>query len=69
MADKMVKISANIPEALLNDLREYAQERNITVTEALRRAIRMQEYLYEEAKKNHRIIIEDDGAARQLVML
>ena len=54
-----MKISANLPDATLDALRDLAARRGTTVTEALRRAIEMDSYLALQESEGAKLLLED----------
>ena len=69
MEKKTVKISANLPKESLERLKTLAYDRNVSMTEILRRAIDHEDYFTRAIKKNGKVLIEDsDGNFRQVLM-
>ncbi len=69
MMDK-VKISANLSDEAVAALREIADRRGSTLTEALRQAIATERLLLEESAKGSKILVErSDNSIRELVLL
>ena len=64
-----VKISANLSNTIVNALKEIAEKRGISMTEALRQAISHERYFVAAAEKNEKILLEDrNGKIREVVM-
>jgi hypothetical protein len=65
----VVKASFNLPKDELEQLRQIAEERNITVTQALREALADQRFLLRQAEQNNKVLIEQpDGRLREVVL-
>jgi hypothetical protein len=63
-----VKVSYNLPQVDIDALKELADWRNTTATEALRGAIATEHYIREAARHGARVLIEDsDKQLRELV--
>jgi len=63
-----VKVTVNLPEEAVAFLREYAEERGITMTEALRRMLSNEKYIVEEVEEGGKVLIEKkDKTVRELV--
>ena len=64
----ITKLTVNVPRESVEKLREYANNHRMTMTEALRRALGLQNFVNNEAKKGTKILLEDrSGTTRQLV--
>jgi hypothetical protein len=64
-----VKVTVNLPEELVEALRKYAEERGITLTEALRRAITHERYFANEIEAGGTLLIEKpDKTIREVVL-
>jgi Ribbon-helix-helix protein, copG family len=64
------RVSVNLPREDIDLLRRIAEQRHITMTEALRRAIAMERFIEEALRNGEKLLIEDrDGkTVRQLVI-
>lgn len=63
------KLSVNIPQSELNDLREVANKRGWTMTETLRQAIALEKLVAEEVAKGNKILIQQpDRKAREILL-
>lgn len=65
-ADKMkpgksTRLSINIPPALLEELRELAEEECTTITEVVRRAITAERFLREQVTLGNQLLIQEKG--------
>ncbi len=61
------KLSVNLPTESLTLLKDYANANDITMTEAMRRALGLQHFLSEEVEKGGKVLIEArNGSMRQL---
>ena len=64
-----VKVTVNLPEELVETLRKYAEERGITLTEAIRRAIAHERYFTTEIELGGTVLIEKpDKSIREVVL-
>jgi predicted transcriptional regulator len=55
------KVTANLPESVVQALTEVAQKRGITMTDALRRAISIQKYLEGVYDEGGTVLVERKG--------
>lgn len=63
-----IKLTVNLPTASVDELRVYATECGITMTEAIRQALALQSYLAEEESRGGKILLEErSGELRRLV--
>ena len=63
------RVSVNLPESVVDALKELAKKSGITMTEVLRKAILTEKLLNDEAERGNKILIEDkDKRLRQLVL-
>ena len=53
------KISINLSEDVIKALKEMAQQDNVTMTEAIRRAISTQKFLDDAQRRGKAILLED----------
>ena len=54
----LVKMSVNLPEEVMEDLRKIAEERQVTLTQAIRDGIAMEKYLTQEQLHGGRVLIQ-----------
>jgi hypothetical protein len=59
MADDTVKISANLPQSTIDQLRWLASQRGTTMTEVLRRAVDHEAFLQDSANNQVQILTRD----------
>ncbi len=52
------KITVNLPDNTVSGLREIAENRGITVTEALRQTIESQQFLDSEIRRGGKVLVE-----------
>ncbi len=65
-----VKVTVNLPDESVDALRKIAQERDITLTEALRQAIESERFLEREVRQGSgRLLLEKPGGALSQVIL
>ena len=63
-----VKVTVNLPDSTVDALRKLAEERGITMTEAMRQSIENQSFFQQEVKNGNKILIEDnDKSLRQII--
>jgi hypothetical protein len=64
---KVIKVTVNLSEEVVNALRELAQKNGVTVTEQLRRAISTEKWL-DEIRDTHKVLLENQqGRVREVV--
>jgi hypothetical protein len=62
------KVTVNLPDGTVSTLRDIAQDRGITLTEALRQTIESQRYLDQEIRRGGKVLVEKpDQTLRQIV--
>lgn len=54
----LIKMSVNLPEGLVEDFRAIAQERQITLTQAIKDAIEMEKYITDERREGSHVLIQ-----------
>lgn len=64
-----IKVTVNLPDSTVNAMKEIANTRGTTVTEALRQVIETQAFLQNEMEKGNNLLIQDptDKSVRQIV--
>jgi predicted transcriptional regulator len=63
-----VKMSVNLPEEAVENLRAIAEKNGITLTAALRQSIANEKFLEDELQNGEKLLIESDkGPLRQVV--
>ena len=64
-----VKLTVNLPEREMAVLRRIADRRDITLTDAVRRAIAMEQFIEEVERQGGKLLVEQpDRTIRQLVL-
>lgn len=64
----MVKLSVNLPEESVEWLRAYAYVHDMTMTEAFRRALGLQNLIHKELVKGNKVLLKrQDGSFHQLI--
>lgn len=58
MAEK-VKVTVNMTQEDVDTLKELAEEQGITLTDALRRAVRTEKFIREAVAEDANILVED----------
>jgi predicted transcriptional regulator len=62
------KVTVNLPEETVETLRSLAKERNITYTEALKRAIENEKFLHDEQERGTAVLLESpDRPTREVI--
>jgi Ribbon-helix-helix protein, copG family len=62
-----VRLTADLPFAEANALKELAAQQGVTMTEALRRAIATEGLLQDRRKSGSKVLLEKDGNLSELV--
>jgi predicted transcriptional regulator len=63
-----VKMSVNLPDEAVENLRQIAEKNGITLTAALRQAIANEKFLEDQLQSDSKLLIEDkDKSIRQVV--
>ena len=57
----MKKVTVNLSDETIEDLREVASKRGITLTEAIRKAIATEKFVQDERDEGAKILIEKPG--------
>lgn len=64
-----VKVSVNLSPDDVETLKEISGKRGITMTEALRRAIALEKFVYNATQRGEKLLIEEpDKTVRQLII-
>jgi hypothetical protein len=65
-----VKISANLSNTVVDALKDIANKKGVSITEALRQAISHEKYFLEAAERNEKVLLEDSstGRVREVVL-
>jgi hypothetical protein len=64
-----VKVSVNLPEESVKALKEIAKRDGVTMTEALRRSISLQQFVEDAQNKGGNILIEDRNNTVQRLVI
>ncbi|WP_035238714.1 ribbon-helix-helix protein, CopG family [Desulfobacter vibrioformis] len=68
MKNKDLRVSVNLPENIVETLKQLAARDGITMTEVIRKAIMTEKLLSDELKEGNKILIEDQSKKfRQLI--
>lgn len=68
MADNTTKITATLPDTVVQDLKELAEDRHLTVSAALRQAIATAKFINDETKDQGKLLIQKKtGETQQIV--
>ncbi|MGH8524911.1 MAG: ribbon-helix-helix protein, CopG family [Gammaproteobacteria bacterium] len=57
----MKKVTVNLSDETIEDLREVAKKRGITLTEAIRQAIATEKFVQKEREEGGKVLIEKRG--------
>jgi hypothetical protein len=64
-----VKVTVNLPEQVVEDLRAMAEERGTTLTETLKDAVQLEKYIHEETKNKSKVLVQKaDKSIHELVI-
>lgn len=63
------RLTINLPQELWEDLAARAEQRGISVTELIRRAVALDAYLNDQASGTDRILVERGDTLRELVFV
>jgi hypothetical protein len=67
--DSTVKISANLSNTVVAALKDIAEKKGVSITEALRQAISHEKYFLEAAERSEKVLLEDKaGKTREVVL-
>lgn len=62
------KVTLNLPEEQIIFLQKIAKEQDLSFTDIVRRAINTEIFFIEQAKKGHKILVEDGkGRLREVI--
>jgi hypothetical protein len=64
-----VKVTVNLPNDTVDAIREIANERGVSVTQALRQVIETQRFLHEEIQQGSKVLLERPNQVTREVML
>lgn len=69
MADDTTKITASLPDQVLQDLRDLAKDRGLTLSAALRQAITSTKFINDQTKDDQGklLIAKNNGETQQIV--
>jgi hypothetical protein len=63
------KASFNLPEEEIEELRRLADERRVSVTQALRQAIQDSSFIQEQVREKSKLLVEKkDGSVREVAV-
>jgi predicted transcriptional regulator len=68
-ADNKVRLSADLSADVAEALQELAKEQNITLTEALSRAISTESFLQRKRSSGGKILVDEAGKIKELVFM
>ena len=58
------RLSLNLSPVVMNTVKTIAEEEGITLTEAMRRAISMLNYIHQNKKDGNRILVEEGSTGK-----
>jgi hypothetical protein len=68
VADQTYKTSVNLPQASVDALKALAEKSGSSMAEVLRRAISTEKFLNDTVEKGGKILIQDGGTQRELLI-
>lgn len=68
---RVKRLTINMPISVFDELQERAETRGLTITELIRRAVALDNYLTREMSSSDRLLIErrEDNSLRELVFV
>lgn len=64
----VTKVTVNLPNSVVEELRKLAEANNTTLTDAIRQSIQINKYLTDQEAQNAKLLIETpDGKFKQIV--
>lgn len=66
---KVIKLTAYLAPAVAEALEALTISQGVTISEAIRRAISTEIYLYEEKARGCKILVEERGIIRELIYM
>jgi hypothetical protein len=61
------RVNVNFPEPIYRTLEELAREKGLPMADVLREAIGLQKWFDDTRKEGARILVERDGAVREVI--
>lgn len=68
-SDRLVRLSVNLSPEIADVLKEYAQRKGVSVTEAVRRAVTVLQFVDETQDRGASVVVNDEGAMKEIVFL
>ena len=68
MPQGVVKVTVNIPEELLQFVKEVAAEEKITATDVFRRALKSEKFFVDALKHKSKILVEEQDGKLYKIM-
>ncbi|MFM2345218.1 MAG: hypothetical protein RLZZ210_1832 [Pseudomonadota bacterium] len=65
MSEKKVRISVNLPPKVARVLLEMSRQKNVDISEIVRKSIAT-EYYVQEKKKSGKLLLEENGSIKEL---
>lgn len=67
--DQGVRLSVNLSPGIAGELKEYAERKGISITEAIRRAITVLSFVDDAQQRGAAINLEENGALKEVLFL
>jgi len=64
-----VRLNADLAQDVADALEKLARQQNISLSEAVRRAISTESFLQQQRNAGSKILLEEDGKLRELVFM
>jgi hypothetical protein len=58
-SDDSVKVTVNLPEFVVKELRQMATEKNVSMTELIAQSIRLNKFLSDRERQGGKILVEN----------
>jgi hypothetical protein len=68
-SDQQVRLSVNLRPDVADELKEYADRKGISVTEAVRRAIAVLSFVDEAQDRGASLNVEENGSLKEVLFL
>jgi predicted DNA-binding protein len=63
-----VKVSLNLPTSVIRKVKRLSERQQRTMTEVIRRAIEMEDYVESVREQNGKILVKKDDELRELII-
>lgn len=62
MPSKMTKVTLNLPQNIVDQLKKWAEERHTNVTEVIKQAIRSEKFFDTHEKNKSAILVQEENS-------